>query len=243
MTKDNSVAFHILLVEDEPNFGSVLRDYLELNDFTVDWAKDGEEGLQCFQKGSYDLCILDVMMPKRDGFSLGREIRSLDAQVPFIYLTAKSLKEDIREGFRIGADDYINKPVDAEVLLMKIRALLRRTNTGPQETVPASAASGLPDKVTIGKYTFEPEMRILSHGEEERSLSPRETQLLKLLCLYQNRVMPRSEALTSIWGADNYFTTRSMDVFITRLRKYLRDDPRVEIINQHGNGYVLKVTE
>lgn len=220
------------MVDDEMNFGSVLKDYLELNDYKVTLCRDGEAGLILFKRDKFDLCILDVMMPRMDGFTLGKEIRKLDSKIPLIFLTAKTLKEDILEGFKTGADDYITKPFDSEVLLYKIKAILKR-NEADEKVIPDQ-------EFQIGKYIFNSKLRTISGGEEVQNLSPREAELLKLLCFYKNDVMPRSEALTRIWGEDNYFTTRSMDVFIAKLRKYLKDDPKIEIVNIHGNGYILK---
>ena len=225
----------ILLVDDELNFGSVLKDYLELDGYKVVLARDGEMGLSAFRKDKYDLCILDVMMPRMDGFTLGKEIRKADDKVPLIYLTAKTLKDDILEGFKTGADDYITKPFDSEVLLYKIKAILKR-NEADEKIIPDA-------EYNIGQYVFNSKLRSIIRAGEVQTLSPREADLLKLLCFYRNDVMPRSEALKRIWNEDNYFTTRSMDVFIAKLRKYLKDDPKIEIVNIHGNGYILKVSE
>ena len=227
-------SLHILLVEDEPNFGSVLKDYLHLNGYEVSWEFNGVAGLEKFTNDKFDLCILDVMMPKIDGFTLGREIRKMDKHIPFIYLTAKTLRDDIIEGFQVGADDYIVKPFDAELLLLKIKAIMNRMYSSGE-------VYSLPDEIAIGRYIFKHKLRALVIDGEERNLSPREAELLKLLCKYIGTLMPRSEALTAIWGVDNYFTTRSMDVFIARVRKYLKGDPNVSIENLHGHGYVLKV--
>lgn len=229
----------ILLVEDDLNFGDVLRSYLEINNFFVARAMDGAEGLQKFKNGTYDLCILDVMMPKMDGFSLASEIREIDPQMPIIFLTAKSLKEDVLKGFKTGADDYITKPFNSEELLYRIQAILKRT----RKAAPSEADQR---EFEIGKYHFNYPLRILTfrkdNGEEEKEkLSPKEAQLLRLFCLHVNDILPRSEALRSIWGEDNYFTARSMDVFVTKLRKYLKKDAHLEIVNIHGNGFQLLV--
>lgn len=223
----------ILLVEDDQNFGDVLRSYLEMNDYDVNLAIDGELGWQEFNKGSYDLCILDVMMPKKDGFTLAKEIREKDKDTPIIFLTAKTLKEDVLEGFKIGADDYISKPFNSEELLYRVQAILKRSvkQEEPEEDIK---------EFNIGKYHFNYPLRILSFEDGSKDkLSPKEAHLLRLFCLYKNDVLPRSIALTKIWGEDNYFTARSMDVFVTKLRKYLNKDENLEIVNIHGNGFRL----
>lgn len=223
----------ILLVEDDTNFGSVLKNYLELNDYDVVLARDGQEGLDKFYKGKYDICVLDVMMPKKDGFSLAKDIRQHNANVPVIFLTAKSMKEDMIEGFKSGADDYITKPFDSEVLLLKLKALMKR----------ASESFVKPDQTQfeIGDYKFDFNMRVLHHNGVAVNLSPKEADLLKMLCHHMNDVLPREKALKAIWGDDNYFTGRSMDVFITKLRKYLKDDSRIDIMNIHGKGFKMNV--
>lgn len=223
----------ILLVEDDQNFGDVLKSYLEMNDYEVNLATDGEMGLQEFKKSKYDLCILDVMMPKKDGFTLAKEIREKDKDTPIIFLTAKTLKEDILEGFKIGADDYISKPFNSEELLYRVQAILKRSvkQEEPEEDIK---------EFNVGKYHFNYPLRILTFdGTEKYKLSPKEAHLLRLFCLYKNDVLPRSIALTKIWGEDNYFTARSMDVFVTKLRKYLSKDENLEIVNIHGNGFRL----
>ena len=226
----------ILLVEDDQNFGDVLRSYLELNEYEVVMARDGEEGYEKFQEETYDLCILDVMMPRKDGFSLARLIRKDNPEMPVIFLTAKALKEDVLEGFRIGADDYITKPFHSEELLMRIQAVLKRTR-------PAAEVTSTATEFQLGHFTFHYPLRTLTfHGEKKadtQTLSPKEADLLRLFCLHFNEVLPRSEALLKIWKKDDYFTARSMDVFITRLRKYLKKDSRLEIVNIHGNGFRL----
>ncbi len=224
----------ILLVEDDRNFGDVLKSYLEMNDFEVEHASDGEQGLEMFNKGTFDLCIFDVMMPKKDGFTLAQEVRETDKSTPIIFLTAKSLKEDVLEGFKIGADDYITKPFNSEELLYRVRAILKRSikEEDPKEDVK---------EFNIGEYHFNYPYRILTYSPDGTSekLSPKEAHLLRLFCLRKNDVLERSEALTKIWGQDNYFTARSMDVFVTKLRKYLNKDERLEIANIHGNGFRL----
>jgi len=225
---------HILLAEDDPNFGVVLRDYLELHDYEVTLAKDGCKGITAFRKGQFALCILDVMMPEKDGFTLAREIKKLNPQVPVIFLTAKAMKEDMLEGFKIGADDYITKPFDSEVLLYKIKAILNRKNGAINQKEEQ-------DKYKIGLYTFEVKLRMLQHQSHEQRLSPKEAELLGMLCRHLNDVLPREQALQQIWHEDSYFTARSMDVYIAKLRKYLKEDPSVEIINIHSQGYRLCV--
>ncbi|MGB3074776.1 MAG: response regulator transcription factor [Chitinophagales bacterium] len=224
----------ILLAEDDPNFGTVLRDYLELNNYDVTLAVNGTTALQLEQKKDFDLCVLDVMMPEMDGFSVAREIRKRTPLLPFIFLTAKTLKADVVEGYRIGADDYITKPFDSEVLLYKIRAILKRRHE-PAKTIE------LPNDFVIGKYSFNYRLRALRLKNQEWKMSPKEADLLRLLAASMNDVVLRQEALRLIWGEDNFFTGRSMDVFIVKLRKYLKDDPDVEIVNIHGNGYRLMV--
>jgi DNA-binding response OmpR family regulator len=228
----------ILLVEDDQNFGDVLRSYLEMNDFDITLATDGEAGLNEFKKGDFDLCILDVMMPKKDGFTLGKEIREINAEMPIIFLTAKALKEDVIEGFKIGADDYITKPFNSEELLYRVQAVLKRSQkaSNPREEMK---------EFEIGNFHFNYPLRILTfiegENKEKDKLSPKEAHLLRLFCIYKNEVLPRSKALTEIWEEDNYFTARSMDVFVTKLRKYLKRDPNIEIVNIHGNGFRLLV--
>ncbi len=223
----------ILLVEDDPNFGAVLKDYLTINDFDVTLAKNGMEGFEKFKKDTYNLCILDVMMPYKDGYTLAREIRDKNKEIPIIFLTAKSMKEDVLKGYKVGADDYLNKPFDSEVLLMKIRAILQRKAT---EVKTDNAKF----EFEIGKFHLNSKLRSLTFpGQEPIKLSPKENELLKMLALHENDLMPRELALTKIWRDDNYFTSRSMDVYIAKLRKYLKQDENVEIINIHGEGFRL----
>jgi DNA-binding response OmpR family regulator len=223
----------ILLVEDDPNFGTVLKDYLALNDYNVTHAKDGIEGLIMFKNNDFDLCILDVMMPRKDGFSLAQDIRSSNKEIPIIFLTAKTLKEDVLRGYQVGADDYLNKPFDSEVLLFKIKAILQRKESD-------TSAENEQFEFEIGSFFFNSKLRHLSVGENEpQKLSPKESKLLKMLALHKNDLMPRELALTKIWRDDNYFTSRSMDVYIAKLRKYLKIDESVEILNIHGEGFRL----
>lgn len=224
----------ILLVEDDINFGIILRDYLRLNDFDVVLARNGMEGFEKFKKDYYDLIILDVMMPYKDGFTLAKEIRARNQQVPLIFLTAKTLKEDMLKGYQIGADDYINKPFDSEVLLYKIKALMNRRVQPVREEKPE------PVDFQIGDFKFDSKLRQLFYKDEAPvKLSPKESKLLKMLALHKNDLMPREKALTKIWQDDNYFTSRSMDVYIAKLRKLLQRDPKVKIVNIHGAGFRL----
>lgn len=227
----------ILLVEDDPNFGTVLKDYLLMNDFDVTHAKNGMEGFEKFKKDNYDLCILDVMMPYKDGFTLAKEIREKNEEVPIIFLTAKAMKEDVLRGYKVGADDYLNKPFDSEVLLMKIKAIMQRKNQD-------SVADSKEFEFEIGNFRLNSKLRFLSVGDNEPiKLSPKENELLRLLALHLNDLMPRELALTKIWRDDNYFTSRSMDVYIAKLRKYLKEDDNVEIVNIHGEGFRLLVKD
>ncbi len=224
----------ILLVEDDINFGIVLRDYLKMNDFDVTLARNGMEGYEKFKKDYFDLIILDVMMPYKDGFTLAKEIRERNQQVPLVFLTAKTLKEDMLKGYQIGADDYINKPFDSEVLLYKIKALLNR------RVVPVKEEKTEPVYFKIGDFKFDSKLRQLSYQNEKPvKLSPKEAKLLKMLAIYKNDLMPREKALTKIWQDDNYFTSRSMDVYIAKLRKLLNRDANVKIVNIHGAGFRL----
>ncbi|MDX1941760.1 MAG: response regulator transcription factor [Saprospiraceae bacterium] len=231
----------ILLVEDDQNFGDVLRSYLEMHDYDVMLATDGVQGLESYKKGNFDLCIFDVMMPKKDGFTLAKEIREKDTEMPIIFLTAKTMKDDVLKGFKIGADDYISKPFNSEELLYRIQAILKRSQ---QKADPKDEIK----EFFIGKYHFNYPLRILTFSldgneEEKIKLSPKEAQLLRMFAVHLNDILPRSEALTRIWGEDNYFTARSMDVFVTKLRKYLKRDENIEIVNIHGNGFQLLVKE
>jgi DNA-binding response OmpR family regulator len=225
----------ILLVEDDPNFGTVLKDYLIMNDYDVVHAKNGMEGFEKFKKDDYDLCILDVMMPYKDGFTLAKEIREKNTDVPIIFLTAKAMKEDVLKGYKVGADDYLNKPFDSEVLLMKIKAIIARKATD-------SVTDSKQFEFKIGDFELNSKLRFLKfRGGEAIKLSPKENELLRLLALHENDLMPRELALTKIWRDDNYFTSRSMDVYIAKLRKYLKVDENVEILNIHGEGFRLVV--
>ena len=225
----------ILLVEDDPNFGSILKDYLIMNEFDVTLAKNGMEGFEKFKKDTFDLCILDVMMPYKDGFTLAREIRDKNKEIPIIFLTAKTMKEDVLKGYKVGADDYLNKPFDSEVLLMKIKAIMQRKSSEVK-------AENTKFEFQIGKFNLNSKLRFLTfENDEPIKLSPKENELLKMLALYENDLMPREVALTKIWRDDNYFTSRSMDVYIAKLRKYLKPDENVEILNIHGEGFRLVI--
>jgi len=227
----------IFLVEDDLNFGSVMKSYLELNDFNVDWVSDGKDAVATFSKGFYELCVLDVMLPHVDGFTIGAAIKKLKPGIPIIFLTAKTLKEDMIKGFSVGADDYITKPFDSDVLMLKIKAILKRN----QFTNPDGE---LDEFIKIGVFTYDIKKRILvGTNLPEQHLSPKEGELLKYLALYKNKVLDRDFALDKIWGEKGYFTARSMDVYITKLRKFIKDDPSLEIINIHGSGYILKENE
>lgn len=225
----------ILLAEDDPNLGELMKDYLELKGkFDVILSQDGEEALEQFRKDKFDLCILDVMMPKKDGFSLGKDIRKMDKTIPIIYATAKGMMEDKTKAFELGGDDYITKPFRVEELLLRIHALLKRSNKEKEEE--------LADKFEIGDYFFDYTSQVVSFKGQQQKLSTKEAELLRLLCLKKNDVLTREEALVKIWHDDNYFTGRSMDVFLSKLRKYLKEDPNVEIVNVHGKGYKLLVS-
>ena len=224
---------HIFLVEDDLSFGAVLKSYLELNDYTVTWVDDGKDAVSKFNNDEYSICILDVMLPNVDGFTIGREIRNRNSQIPILFLTAKSMKEDILKGYQTGADDYITKPFDTEVLLLKLKAILKRQGAYQTEK-PV-------DEFIIGSYIFNAKIRTIEKGEEQQKLSPKEAELLRMLCENQNELLPREEALIKIWGDDGYFTARSMDVYITKLRKFLSGDPAIEIKNIHSSGFMLEV--
>lgn len=223
--------YKILLCEDDTNLGMVLKNYLELNDYEVTLERDGRLGLAAFQREKYDICLLDVMMPNMDGFTLAEEIRDVDPDIPLFFLSAKTMKEDIIQGYKLGADDYITKPFDSEVLLLKIRAILKRNeeeNKGNDNI-----------EFDLGKYHFNPKLRELKNGDNTQTLSPKENELLKMLAEHKNDLLPRERALKKIWGSDTYFNGRSMDVYIAKLRKYLKDDSNIEIVNIHGNGFRL----
>jgi two-component system OmpR family response regulator len=221
----------ILLAEDDGNLGILLKEYLNAKNFKTSLFINGTLALDAFSKEEYDICILDIMMPEMDGFSLAREMRKINPGIPVLFLTAKSQKEDVLEGFRSGADDYITKPFSMEELLYRIQAILKRAN--------GSFRPKKEERYVIGSYTFDPLKQILINGDQSVKLTTKESELLELLCRYGNEILERNFALKSIWIDDNYFNARSMDVYITRLRKYLRNDPSVKILNVHGKGYKL----
>jgi len=223
----------IFLVEDDLSFGSVLKSYLEINDFSVDWVDDGKYAVDHFRKGMFDICILDVMLPHVDGFTIASEIRQINNVVPIIFLTAKKLKDDVLRGYGVGGDDYITKPFDTDILLAKLRAILARRDF----------QDGTRDIYEIGKFIFNSKLRTLTAGDVEKKLSPKEAQLLELLAVNPNALISREMALKKIWGNDDYFTARSMDVYITKLRKFLSEDPRLNIKNIHGAGFQLIISE
>jgi DNA-binding response OmpR family regulator len=225
----------ILLCEDDTNLGMVLKNYLELNDYDVTLERDGKLGLAAFQREKFDICLLDVMMPNMDGFTLAEEIRDVNPDVPLFFLSAKTMKDDIIQGYKLGADDYITKPFDSEVLLHKIKAILKRNEEMHREEVNA--------EYDLGKYHFNPRLRELTINGKVQTLSPKENELLKMLSEYKNDLLSREIALKKIWGSDTYFNGRSMDVYIAKLRKYLKEDNAIEIVNIHGNGFRLVVTE
>jgi two-component system, OmpR family, response regulator len=221
----------ILLCEDDNNLGMVLKNYLELNDYDVILERDGRLGLAAFQREKFDICLLDVMMPNMDGFTVAEEIRDINPDVPLFFLSAKTMKDDIIQGYKLGADDYITKPFDSEVLLHKIKAILKRNEELHREEVNA--------EFDLGKYHFNPRLRELTVNGKVQTLSPKENELLKMLAEYKNDLLPREAALKRIWGSDTYFNGRSMDVYIAKLRKYLKEDSKLEIVNIHGNGFRL----
>lgn len=220
----------IFMCEDDENLGMLLSEYLQVKGFNVDLFADGEAGAQAFANDKYSICILDVMMPKKDGFELAREIRTVNSEIPILFLTAKTMKEDILEGFKIGADDYLTKPFSMEELLLRIEAILRRVKGArPQEALVYH----------IGKYSFDTQKQTLTIENRQVKLTTKESELLGQLCANMNQVLERNYALKKIWGKVDYFNARSMDVYITKLRKLLREDPDVEIMNIHGKGYKL----
>ncbi len=223
----------IFLVEDDLSFGSVLKSYLELNDYDVEWVDDGKFAMDHFRQGVFDICILDVMLPHVDGFTIASEIRNINNTVPIVFLTAKKLKEDVLKGYGVGGDDYVTKPFDTDILLAKIRAILARRDY----------QTGVKDVFEIGKFVFNVRLRTLTSGTEEKKLSPKEAQLLELLALNPNELIGREMALKKIWGSDDYFTARSMDVYITKLRKFLSSDDRLNIKNIHGAGFQLIIRD
>lgn len=220
----------ILLCEDDENLGMLLREYLQTKGYESDLQPDGEAGYKAFTKNKYDLCVFDVMMPQKDGFALAAEIRAMNTEVPIIFLTAKSMKEDILRGFKLGADDYLSKPFSMEELLYRIESILRRVRGKKSKDVVV---------FQIGKFIFDSQKQLLTYRNESKKLTTKESELLSLLAANANEILERNYALKTIWVDDNYFNARSMDVYITKLRKLLKDDPDVAIINIHGKGYKL----
>lgn len=221
----------ILLAEDDPNLGAIIREYLEAKGYHTELCSNGEEAFKHFLREKWNICIFDVMMPQMDGFTLAREIRNHNKEIPIVFLTAKSMKDDTIEGFKAGGDDYITKPFSMEELLLRIKAILKRTERVAED--PNA------QEFILGKYTFNPNHQQLKLGDHIQKLTSRESDLLKLLCLNLNDTLERNFALRAIWSDDNYFNARSMDVYIARLRKYLTQDPSIEIINVHGKGFKL----
>lgn len=222
----------VLLVEDDSNLGNLLKEYLEAKGFSTVLAVNGKQGYDLFSKDKFNICILDVMMPIKDGYTLAKEIRAIDAAVPIVFLTAKSMKEDAIEGFKVGADDYINKPFSMEELLLRIKAIIRRTENKNVKNSDQTLFK-------IGSYNFDYSHQTLTLNDVSQKLTTKEADLLRLLCLNANDVLDRNFALKSIWKDDNYFNGRSMDVYIAKLRKYLKEDSKVELINVHGKGFKL----
>ena len=219
----------ILLVEDDPNLGSITSEYLNAKGFDCKWEKDGEAGYQKILKEKFDLLIFDVMMPIKDGFTLARDVRGIDKKTPILFLTAKSMKEDTLKGFEIGADDYVTKPFNIEELIARIKAIINRTKENDNHF----------DDITIGSFSFNPKMQILKSKDKTIKLTTKESELLILLCKNKNDILERNFALKAVWGDDNYFNGRSMDVYIAKLRKYLKEETNIQIINVHGKGFKL----
>ena len=224
----------ILLCEDDENLGMLLREYLQAKGYQAVLCQDGEVGYREFTKGKFDIAVLDVMMPKKDGFTLAQEIRQANTDIPIIFLTARALKDDILEGFKIGADDYITKPFSMEELVLRIEAILRRVHGKKAKDATV---------FRIGRFVFDAQKQLLTIGEKQTKLTTKENELLALLCAHSNEILQRDFALKTIWIDDNYFNARSMDVYITKLRKHLKDDDQIEIINIHGKGYKLIVPD
>ena len=223
---------HILLCEDEESLGMLVREYLEAKGYDAELYLDGEAGYRAFMKRKFDMCLLDVMMPRMDGFTLAREIRLVNTEIPIIFLTAKNLKEDILEGFKLGADDYLTKPFSMDELVYRMEAILRRVRSKEQKNVT---------RFQLGRFVFDIQRQVLIHDDVQTKLTTKESELLTMLCVHVNDVLERDLALKTIWMDDNYFNARSMDVYITKLRKLLKDDPTIEINNVHGRGYRLIV--
>ena len=224
----------ILLCEDDENLGMLLREYLNAKGYDAELYPDGEAGYKAFMKNKFDMCVLDVMMPKKDGFTLAQEIRQSNSEIPIVFLTAKTLKEDVLEGFKIGADDYLTKPFSMEELTFRIEAILRRVRGKKSKETSV---------YQIGRFVFDTQKQVLSMDDRQTKLTTKESELLALLCAHANEILQRDFALRTIWVDDNYFNARSVDVYITKLRKHLKEDDSVEIINIHGKGYKLIIPE
>jgi two-component system, OmpR family, response regulator len=222
----------ILLVEDDNNLGYILKEYLGVHEFEVTWVKDGEAGLAAFKVGNFDLCVLDVMMPKMDGFTLAGEIKAVEQNIPIVFLTAKSLKVDKLKGFKVGADDYMVKPVDEEELIARINAIIKRSTFNNQKDTTS--------EFIIGSYVFDFLNQTLIRDDVNQSLTTKETEILRQLCLHKGQLLDRKVTLKQLWGETDYFNRRSMDVFISKLRKYLKEDPKIKITNVHGKGFILE---
>ncbi len=226
----------ILLTEDDESFGYILKEYLEINDFEVTWAKDGNEGLREFNRGTFDLCILDIMMPLKDGFTLAKEIGEIDSEVPFLFLTAKALKVDKLKGFRLGCDDYVVKPIDEELFIARARAIIKRSATGKE-------GNSTNINYTIGKYLFNYTNQTLLLNDSIQRLTGKEAKVLQIFCDHKNQLVDRTKTLKSVWGVNDFFNRKSMDVFIFKLRRKLKDDPAVKITNVHGKGFLLEAPD
>ena len=226
---------HILLAEDDANLGFVVQDNLKSNGYQVTLCSDGETALRTFASEHFDLCILDVMMPKKDGFEVATTIRDVNKEVPIVFLTAKTMQEDKVKGFTLGADDYITKPFDFQEFILRIESILRRTKVLTQQV------EDIIESYSIGEYTFDVKNQVLIHSKEEKRLTKKETRILSFLCEHLNDIAPRELILKNIWGTDDYFSGRSMDVFISKLRKYLAADGSIQISNIHGVGFKLEV--
>ncbi len=230
---EETIKHKVLLCEDDTNLGMVLKNFLELNDYEVTLERDGRLGLAAFSREKFDICLIDVMMPKVDGFKLAENIRDIDQEIPLFFLSAKTMKEDIIQGYKLGADDYITKPFDSELLLLKIKAIIKRNSeqNAYNDTI----------EYDFGPYHYIPRLRELTVNGVTEKLSPKEGGLLRLLLENQNDLLSREEALKKVWGGDSYFNGRSMDVYIAKLRKYLKNDIGIEIKNIHGNGFKMVI--
>ena len=225
----------VLLAEDDTNLGSLLQEYLVAKKYNAELFPDGEQAFDAYTKKEYDLCIFDVMMPKMDGFTLAKEIRKVDQHIPIIFLTAKALKDDLKEGFESGADDYLTKPFSMDELMLRINAIMRRVGDKKSKAKQTD--------FVLGNFQFDAQKQTLTINGETSKLTTKESELLRLLCINQNDLLDRNDALNEVWADDNYFNARSMDVYITKLRKHLKADDRIQIINIHGRGFKLLIDE